>query len=193
MNRVSLQNSIGNALEERFTGFMPVIQSDHAYIHAGLGFSYIATTGTLAASATTSIEFTTPTVASGKFIHLRPTFLSSSENYMTMSINEASTATGGSSVLTSILNRNRNSATASGMQTLKTGVTVSVAGAQIDTFATGIAGGRADNSGGQNGGANEEIVLIPNTKYTITFANSGTVTATVGIYKLFWYEESTGL
>ena len=178
---------------ERFTKFLSVIQSDHAYIHAGLAFSYIGTTGTLAAAATTSIEFTTPTVASGKYIHFRPTFLSSSANYMTMSMNEGSTTTGGGSVLTNIKNRNRNSATASSMQTLKTAVTVSVSGGQIDTLATGVAGGASQNGGGQSGGANEELILIPNTKYTITFANSGTVTSTVGIYKLFWYEEGTGV
>lgn len=178
---------------ERFTKFLTIIQADHAYIHEGIAFTYLGTTGTLAASATTSIEFTTPSVASGKYVHFRPTFLSSSANYMTMSLNEGSTTTGGGSVLTDIKNRNRISTKTSVMQTLKTAVTVSAAGAQIETLATGVAGGVTSSSGGQSGGANEELILKQNTIYTMTFANSGTVTATVGIYKLFWYEEETGV
>lgn len=192
INKVVISNKNGDYMEELFTKYLPVIQSDHAYIHKGLAFTYLGTTGSLSAGASTSIEFTTPSVGSGKFVHFRPTFISSSANYLTMSLNEASTTTGGGSVLTDIKNRNRNSTTASAFQTLKTAVTVSVAGTQIDTLATGVAGGGSNNSGGQGGGAQEELLLIPNTKYTMTFTNAGTVTATIGIYKLFWYEESMG-
>lgn len=191
-NKVVISNKNGGYMEEAFTQYLPVIQSDHAYIHQGLAFTYIGTTGSLAAAATTSIEFTTPTVASGKFIHFRPTFLSSSENYLTMSLKEASTATGGADVKSSIFNRNRNSATASAFQTLKTGVTVSVAGTEIDLVTTGVGGGTANNAGGSGGGSQEELLLKQNTKYTITFTNAGSVTATIGVYKLFWYEESMG-
>lgn len=187
-----LQNIFLSAFE-RFTGFLSVIQSDHAYIHHGLAFTYIGTTGNLSASASTSIEFTTPTVASGKYVHFRPTFLSSSANYLTMSLQEASTTTGGSDVLSSIKNRNRISSNTSSMQTLKTGVTVSVAGTEIDLIATGVSGGETNKSGGQGGGADQELVLKQNTKYTITFTNAGTVTATIGLYKIFWYEEATGV
>lgn len=187
-----LQNIFLGAFE-RFTNFLSVIQSDHAYIHQGIAFTYIGTTGSLAAAATTSIEFTTPTVASGKYVHFRPTFLSSSANYLIMSLKEASTTSGGVSVLTSIFNRNRNSAKTSDFQTLKTGVTISVAGTEIDLKATGVGGGAASAAGGQEGGSQEELILIPNTKYTVTFTNAGTVTATTGIYRLFWYEEGAGV
>jgi hypothetical protein len=187
---------MNNALEtvfkrafERFTGFLSVIQSDHAYIHQGIGFMYNGTTSSLSASSSTSIEFTTPT---NKYIHYRPTMMTSSANYLTASLKEASTTTGGSSVLSSILNRNRISTTASTMQTLKTGVTVSVAGTEIDFMATGVNGGGSSEFGGSTG-SEQEIILKQNTKYTITFTNSGTVTATIGTYQLFWYEEETGV
>jgi len=57
----------------------------------------------------------------------------------------------------------------------------------VDTFAVGT-GGNTNRSGG-GGGANQEIVLEPDTSYVLNVVNIGSVTATDVDINLFYYEE----
>lgn len=58
----------------------------------------------------------------------------------------------------------------------------------IDTFSVG-SGGSTNRSGG-SAGANQELVLEPNTSYVLNIVNTGTVTATDIDINLFFYEET---
>ena len=61
-----MTNAFTGSIEE-FTQFQTVIQSDHAYIHRGYAQTAIIDLGSI--SAATYIGFTTPTTASGSYVH----------------------------------------------------------------------------------------------------------------------------
>lgn len=179
------QTEIMEQGQEPLTGFQASISSDHAYIHDGIGFTAIIDTGSI--SAAYDIAFKTPTVASGKFIHYRPLGITSSANYVGVTLYEGDSYTGGTAVTP--VNRNRLSSNTSSMQSFVKGATVSPAGTIIDIAGLGSSGNPIARSGGGTGG-DEELVLKQNTDYVITLVPSGATTCTV---KVFWYEESAGL
>ena len=178
--------SMFSAIDRFVKGYI-VVQSDHSYIHDGIGFTAISALGSI--SSATYIGFETPTVASGKFIHWRPTGLTSSANYVQVTLYEGDTYTGGTSVAP--INRNRNLSTnhVSDMQEYKYGVTSSPSGTIIENFGVGSTGSPNARSGGA-GSSNEELVLKPNTKYVMKLDPAGATTVTV---KDFWYEEASGI
>lgn len=180
-------NQILEWARDKFTNFLTWITSDHRYIHEGKGFSLIDDTGSIAAAGAYSFAFTTPdkTVA---YVHLRPAKYLASANITTFTIAEGSTVTGGSAVTP--INLNRNSKKTSKMTWLK-GVTVSAAGTTIFRDTTGLAGGPSSSTGGGDK-TSEERVLKPNTTYSVTFANIGSVTASTSYFDIFWYEEDVG-
>ena len=171
---------------DKFTGFHTQITGDHRYIHDGLAFSYLGTTGSLAAAAKYAITIKTPIDTSGVYIHLRPAKFSATANTMSMTIAEGSTTTGGSVAAT--FNRNRNSNKASKV-VLTAGVTVSAAGTMIERDVVGGGSNPSNNEGGA-GGANQELVLKPDTLYSIEIVNIGATTASTGYFEIFWYEEA---
>lgn len=171
--------------QENLTGYTATISSDHAYIHDGIAFTAIVNAGTI--SAAYDIAFTTPTVASGKFIHWRPTGITSSSNYVQFALYEGDAFTGGTDVTP--INRNRLSSGVSVMQDFVQGATVTPSGTLIDIGGVGTAGNPGSRSGGTEG-ANEELVLKQNTDYVFTLTPAG---ATIVTAKLFWYEENAGL
>lgn len=173
---------------DKFTGYPVGINGDHAYIHKGLAFSLSGTTGSLAAAATYSISFTTP--ASGKYVHWRPSGISSTANTLQVRVAEASIMTGGSAAVP--FNRNRNSKNTS-IATISIGATLSTEGSIFFYGQVGAGTNAANASGGGNNGSAEEWVLKPATTYSIRFENIGATTATVGYYNLFWYEEGSGV
>ena len=84
-----LQNKLVNLWANAFesiTGFSTTIGSDHAYIHDGLAFTALIDTGAI--SAAYDIAFTTPSVASGKYVHWRPTGITTSANYVAITLRE---------------------------------------------------------------------------------------------------------
>lgn len=172
---------------DKFTGFPVVVQSDHAYIHQGIGFSLSGTTGSIAAAGTHSISFTTP--PNSVYVHLRPTGLSSTANTLQARIAEKSVMSGGSAATPT--NRNRNSKNTS-LVTIATGATLTTEGTILQIAQVGSGTNAGNATGGGADGSAEEWVLKPNTTYSIRFENVGAVTATVGYYNLFWYEESVG-
>lgn len=67
-------------------------------------------------------------------------------------------------------------------------VTVLVPDHIVDTYSVGSGGNT--NRGGGSAGANQELVLEPNTSYVLNVVNTGTVTATDVDINLFYYEET---
>jgi hypothetical protein len=166
---------------ENFTKMTPVIQSDHTYIHAGIGFTAVKKFGSI--SSVVYMELTTP--AAGTYVHFRPADvkISSSADSVEYTLYENVSATGGAAYTP--FNRNRNSGTTSTM-TVATGVTATPGSAVIlDTFFVGTAGNAATRSGGAGGGG-EEIILKPSTTYIMSFTPAGATSVSVSV---FWYEE----
>ena len=174
---------LNNAIEKD-TGYMGTIGSDHAYIHKGIGFTAIINTGSI--SVAYDIAFTTPTVASGLFVHWRPIGITSSADYVDVQLTEPETYTGGSAVTP--INRNRNSTITSVMQAVVKGATATPAGTLIQSTGVGVSGNPAAKAGG-GAAADQELVLIPNTTYLLTLTPDG---ATTCVLELFWYEEGSG-
>lgn len=71
------------------------------------------------------------------------------------------------------------------MQAFSKGVTNAGTGTIVDIGGIGVTGTPTAKSGG-SAGANEELVLAPDTNYVITLTPDS---ATVCTLKLFWYEE----
>lgn len=167
--------------QEKLTGYQAVITSDHAYIHQGLAKTAIITASI---SAAYDIAFTTPSAESGKYVHWRPIGVTTSADYVAYQMTENETYTGGTDV--TIFTRNRNINGASTVQALKSNVTATPAGTVIQSTGVGTSGNSVARSGG-GAGANEEIILKPDTTYLITLTPAG---ATNIILTLFWYEEN---
>lgn len=175
---------LNNAIE-RFTGYIGVIGSDHAYVHQGLAFTAIIDTGSI--SAAYDIAFTTPTVASGKYIHWRPIGMSSSADYVDVKLREGDTFSAGTAVTP--INRNRNSTATTSMQTFVYNATSTPTGTIIQAVGVGTAGNAVSQAGG-GAAADQELLLKPNTNYVLTLTPDG---ATSCVLELFWYEEGTGI
>ena len=179
---------------ENLTEYVGVIDSDHAYIHNGIGFVLTGST-TIANAGTYKIKFTTPDITDNdvikskqRYVHWRPSAITGLSGGITWVLYEESTTISGGSSGT-ILNLNRNSIKTSNMTAI-IGVTVGSDGTQIQIGGSGTAGNVARGAGGTSGAA-QERVLKPNTDYTLTITNlyaGNNVTS----YELFWYEENEG-
>lgn len=181
---VSRLTQIAEQERESYTHYMAVISSDHAYVHKGLAFTGIINTGSI--SAAYDICFTTPSVASGLFLHWRPIGITSSANYVDIQFTEGETYTGGTAVTP--INRNRHSSTTTTMQAFVKNATCTPSGTLISSSGIGSDGSRQARSGGGSG-ADQELLLKANTTYAITLTPAG---ATTCILELFWYEEPDG-
>jgi hypothetical protein len=173
--------AIFNGMTERLTGYLGVIQSDHAYIHEGWAFSAFIAAGSI--SGAYDICFKTPLASENKFIHWRPTAITSSAQYVAYQLTEGETYTDGGAVTP--VNRNRNSKKTSLMQAFVSNATCTPAGTVIDFGGVGSTGTPQAQSGGA-GGSEHELVLKPDTIYAFTVTPAGATTVSV---QLFWYEE----
>lgn len=171
---------------DRFTGFGIGLSGDHNYIHRGKGFTVSGKTGSIAAGAQYVVRFVTP---AAKYVHLRPTGWSTTANLGELRIAQGSTTTGGS--LLTPYNKNHNSSAVSAT-VITGGATMGVEGTVKFIESAGL-GGTATRAGGGSPGEQNEIVMLPSTVYTFTFANVGATTATVFYFDLFWYEEDEGV
>lgn len=171
--------------QEDLTKYQGVISSDHAYIHDGIAFTAIIEVTDV--SAAYDIAFTTPSVASGKFVHWRPIGITSSANYVDIKLREGDAFTGGSTVTP--INRNRLAVNTSDMQTFVTNATVAPSGTIIQQTGIGTSGNPVAVSGG-GAGAEQELVLAQDTDYVVTLTPDDTTTV---VLSLFWYEEDAGL
>jgi len=168
---------------EKLTGFHAVVQSDHAYIHEG--YAQTAIIETPSSATPYYIGFTTPTVESNKFIHWRPLGLQSSADYVTVKLFEDVAFTGGSATTVFNRNRNRQPDSPSVMQAFNEAVSASPTGDPIQQVGMGTSGNAFSRSGG-SAGADEELLLLPDTDYVIQIIPAGTTIITV---TSFWYEE----
>ena len=171
--------------QEHLTGFQASISSDHAYIHDGKAFTAIINAGSI--SAAYDIAFTTPTVASGKFVHWRPIGIQTSADYVLATLREGDAYTDGTAVVP--INRNRISSSVTTMQTFVQGATVTPSGTIIQQAGIGASGNPASRSGG-GASADQELVLKQDTDYVLTLVPDGATNVTLS---LFWYEEGAGL
>lgn len=176
---------IAEQSQECLTKYTGVISSDHAYIHDGKAFTAILSTGSI--SAVYRVGFTTPSVASGKFVHWRPLEIKSSADYVDIQLTEDDSFTGGATITP--INRNRLSADTSNMQTFSNGVTSTPTGILIQATGIGVSGNIFSQSGGGSG-EEQELVLKQNTSYVITLTPGGATTVRAS---LFWYEEDAGI
>jgi hypothetical protein len=175
------QTEILNQFQEGLTHYAATISSDHSYVHKGLAFTAIINTGSI--SAAYDIAFTTPSENVGKYIHWRPIGISSSADYTGFTLYEGDTFSSGTAVTP--VNRNRNVSTTSQMQTFVKGATATPAGTIIQAGGIGTSGNPTAQSGGGSG-ADQELLLKPDTNYVLTLTPAG---ATICVLELFWYEE----
>jgi hypothetical protein len=171
--------------QERFTQYMGVIESDHAYIHLGIAFTSVIDCGSI--SAAYDIAFKTPTVESGKYVHWRPIGIQTSANYCKFELREGDSFSSGSAITP--INRNRISTRTSSMQTFVKNATATPTGTLIQLGGIGSSGNANSRAGGGSA-AGQEIILKQNTNYILTLTPSGATTVTA---ELFWYEESKGV
>lgn len=171
--------------QEEFTKYTGVINSDHAYIHAGIAFTAIINTGSI--SAAYDIAFTTPDEESGKFVHWRPIGVDTSADFVDFVLREGDTFSSGTAVTP--INRNRISKNTSKMQTFVYNATATPAGTIVQRGGIGTAGNAASKAGGGSRAA-EELILKQNTNYVLTLTPAGATTVNLS---LFWYEEGKGI
>jgi hypothetical protein len=174
-----------NSFNERVTGAVRAIDTDHSYIHEGIMFSTYELQ-TISAGGTSKISLTTPGSATGTFIHWRPSLISTSGDRVTVTLYEDNSVATGGAALTPI-NRDRM-VTRTAQMTVKAGVTITSAGTAID--ATYIGGGTSagGNRNGAETGEKNEIVMKQSTEYSVVTYNGSTAAGTVFV-KLLWYEE----
>lgn len=183
-------SEILNHVREKVTGFITTIAGDHRYIHKGIAFTVSGLSGSVAAGGTYKVAFKTPKLnAPGndgqEYIHWRPADFGGTATGVTAELYESSSGISGTDATP--LNRNRNSSLTSKMQQFLIGATVTE-GTRISILNNGSAGTGTSNQGG-GCGAEHELVLMPDTIYSITFTNRSGSTATLISFELFWYEE----
>ena len=173
-----------NQSVESFTGYVGVIDSDHAYIHLGMAFTAIVDTGTI--SSLYKISFKTPKLEDHLWVHWRPIGISTSAQYIEVNLYEGDSFSGGTTV--PVINRNRNSTEVTSVQSIVKGSTVTLNGTLISSTGIGTEGRRTASGGGA--AADQELLLKGNTNYSIGITPAG---STACLLELFWYEEGRGV
>jgi hypothetical protein len=169
---------------DRVTSAVRTIGTEHSYIHEGIMFSTY-TKLSLTAGNSANIQLTTPAV---KYIHWRPSNLSSSGDNVTATLYEGSSTASTSSGTLQPANRDRVVTTTSTVTVLST-ATVTSLGTAIDAAYIGGGTGVGGTRSGAETGENNEIVLAQSETYTLRIENGSTAANTVFV-KLQWYEET---
>lgn len=173
--------------DEFITGAVSVIQTDHKYIHYGKAFTCEIQALALAGSASKIIRFKTPAI---KYVHLRPTSISTSANKIKVEFFEEPTITANGTAKT-CYNRNRISSNL-GTVIIGEDATVSADGNLLFRYGAGSTGSPQSRSGGSVSGDADEWVLKQDTEYILKITNYPS-TATDVFIGLFWYEEDEGI
>jgi hypothetical protein len=182
---IATMEALVSQQEDTLMGFHTTIDGDHRYIHDGIKFNAPIEVS-MAQDDIYKLSITTPTVASGKYVHWRPSLIFSSGSALYVRLYEDISSGETGSAVTSY-NMNRTSATTA-LATVKEGVTADVSTASpIAIFAVGSGGGPQSRSGGGVGAA-EEIVLEQETEYILEIEEPN-VAATTAVIELRWYEE----
>lgn len=165
---------------ERVTGGIKGINSDHANIHHGQGFSISGIFASIANAAVVNYAFKTPALASGKYVHWKYRDIQATATKMRVDFYEAPTNPPINGTNLTAYNRNRNSSNVSAMQAIKTGMTLDLTGAKMINTSQFV--------NGQSRSLDIEYVLIPDTWYIVTMTNSTGAAADANFFE-FWYEE----
>lgn len=164
---------------DSITNGMKTISSDHTSIHDGEMFTFSALITGVANDTTIAYAFKTPSVASGKTIHLKHSEFGSTAAKVRTDFYEAPTNTPAGSDLVAY-NRNRvGTPTASAMQAIK----ANLVGLDL-TGATMLENRQFIN----NRFSGMEWVLKPNTWYIRTFTNQTGASADIDFMEI-WIEE----
>lgn len=179
------QDRVANAIErgaERVTGAQKNITTDHANIHAGEGFSLTGIFTAVANNGVVNYAFKTPSVASGKYVHLKYHEFSATANKIRADFYEAPTAAPTNGSVIAPINRKRSgTVVASAMQSVKAAMDLVLAGAtnlESEQFISGM-----------QKVLDIEFILKPDTWYIRTLTNSTGAAADISFFE-FWYEEN---
>lgn len=181
MSRIS--DAQGHEVElDATTNGLPTITTDHAAIHDKKGFSVSGVFASVANGATVNYAFKTPSVASGKVIHLKVKEFYAAGNNVRTDFYEGPTTSPTNGTDLVAYNHNRLATIpATTMQAIKTSMDLDLTGAtnlETLTFGNSSAARISDI----------ERVLDPNTWYIRTFTNGSGATASINFFN-FWYEE----
>lgn len=174
-------NDVVHNVVDTTTGGFKTTDTDHAYIHAGGGFSFY-NKFTLASGASAIVGFKS---SSTKAIHFRPFNVATLAENVTIIARESAVYTGGTTIASN--NHNRMSSVVSDC-VISLAPTVTTQG---NAFAEVYIGGGTGVAQSRIGGTSEssrEWVLKHNTYYTITILNGSSNSNTIHL-NAFWYEE----
>ena len=175
------ETDIARNIVEAVTGAIKTITSDHAAIHKGEGFGISGIFSGVANSSTVNYAFKTPSVASGKHIHLKYKDIQATANKIRVDLYEAPTNAPTNGTDLTPVNRNRvGTPTATSMQAVKSGMTLDLTGATLLNSEQFVSN--------QARSLDIEYVLKPNTWYVRTFTNGTGGAADISFFE-FWYEE----
>jgi len=163
---------------EQYSVATNVIQTEHARIHAGEGYTVTAKFTGVANGASKDILLSNP---AANFPHLRIYSVESEKAPANIILYEGATVSADGTALT-IFNNNRGSSNTAGMTAFH-GPTITDIGTDIEhSF---IAGSK--QVGGSFSDFSYEWLLKANTKYIVRYTNNSGQTSEVN-FKLFWYE-----
>jgi hypothetical protein len=108
-----------------------VITSDHEAVHDGKVFSVSGIYDAVATSTSVNFAFKTPTVASGKIIHLKYLDIMSSADKVRMDLYETSTEQSAGVDITAYNHNRLGTPTGTAMQAIKSGITFESTGATM--------------------------------------------------------------
>lgn len=166
---------------ETVTNAQKIITTDHANIHSSMGFSVSGIFASVANGATVNYAFKTPSVASGKYIHLKYKEIQSSANKIRVDLYEAPTNAPINGNNLTPYNRNRvGTPTATAMQSVKSGMTIDLTGATMINSEQFLSG--------QARSLDLEWLLKPDTWYIRTLTNATGSATDISFFE-FWYEE----
>ena len=169
---------------DRITGAQQILTTDHALIHDGRGYSVDTRDLALADSAYLTVAIKTDPAV---YIHMKNYSAWTDSDYCLFTIQEGATITGGT-----LAGQNRNRVTSELLKSeIKTGVTISAAGAELEGQI--ISGGSGVGGTSQSGERNVDIewVLKPDTQYVFKLLNSSGGAAKAFMW-VFFYEEDEG-
>lgn len=172
---------------ERVTEGLPVIDTNHAQIHAGNAYS-IGAYFNIAAAGKVDLTVTIPANA---YVHFQALNINSDGgNTVTISFfeNTVLNATPGGTAITPVNRRRLPTVPVSVLSLLKD-ATITTDGTLLDTIV--LPKSSSPSAGGSVTRADEvEWVLNPGSKYTFRIANTGATTAVNVNFRPFWYEEA---
>ena len=190
-----------NAFQERVTGAVANINTDHKYIHEGIAFKAHLEVGDLAAEATESYSLKTPPE---KYLHFKNFKLTSVGASVKVEIFRGTTANpltidsagGVASELVGANNVNDASSLATGTEIKKTPTYVGAESGEVWDYiiAPGSSTNQFQSVSETSVSDNFEYVMKPDIFYVIKFTNlsggGGDAASDVGL-DMFWYEEDS--